>query len=223
MEASKHLSAVHPLRIPPTGSGVVDQSGEFGTVVSWGPLQDDDLPEPANQSSTGDVTLVTVQHREHRIALPIACFEPVEDDVFQISFRFDELIEQAKVGETRRIPLLREELHVDKRTVVTGKGLRIHKTIIETPHVIENALTHDHFSVTHVPHNRFLEPDAMPITRYEGTTMIIPVIEEVLVVEKRLRLKEEVHIVHERRTVPSEQLVYLKSDQVKVERFDEGS
>ncbi|MGI4789010.1 MAG: DUF2382 domain-containing protein [Janthinobacterium lividum] len=41
--------------------------------------------------------------------------------------------------------------------------------------------------------NEFVENP--PPVRYEGNVMIIPILEEVLVVEKRLRLKEEVYIM----------------------------
>ena len=49
--------------------------------------------------------------------------------------------------------------------------------------------------VVRVPVNRTLEPgETPPEPRTEGEVMIIPIFEEVVVVEKRLVLKEELHI-----------------------------
>jgi stress response protein YsnF len=49
------------------------------------------------------------------------------------------------------------------------------------------------------------EIDAVPETRVEGDTTIIPVVEEVMVVEKRLVLVEEIRIARSspRKTSPS--------------------
>jgi len=51
----------------------------------------------------------------------------------------------------------------------------------------------------------------------------VPVLEEVLVVERRLRIREELHIArirHEERHVDT---VTLKTEHVSVERFDEAN
>jgi stress response protein YsnF len=57
--------------------------------------------------------------------------------------------------------------------------------------------------------------------RYEGDTLIIPVIEEVLVVEKKLLLKEEVHITKYVGETQQEKTVTLRSEEVSVERTEE--
>ncbi|GAA5231440.1 hypothetical protein GCM10025794_34850 [Massilia kyonggiensis] len=49
----------------------------------------------------------------------------------------------------------------------------------------------------------------------------MPILEEVLVVERRLRIKEELHITRTRREEHHVDTVMLKSEQVSVERFDE--
>jgi len=62
--------------------------------------------------------------------------------------------------------------------------------------------------------------DHMPDVRTEGDLIIVPVVEEVLVVEKRLILKEEIRI---RRLVQVEHIdqeVTLRSQQAVVERED---
>jgi hypothetical protein len=70
---------------------------------------------------------------------------------------------------------------------------------------IDEPLFSEDVSVERVPVNRIV--DALPETRQEGEITVIPVIEEVITVEKRLLLREEVRIrrsrteVHKPRTV----------------------
>jgi uncharacterized protein (TIGR02271 family) len=54
--------------------------------------------------------------------------------------------------------------------------------------------------------------------RHVGDTMIIPLLEEVLVVEKRLMLKEELHVRKESVETHRPQRVMLRSEEAFVER-----
>ena len=121
-----------------------------------------------------------------------------------------------------RIPVVAEQLAVGTRTVDTGRGVRVHKTVIEQPVTIDEALGHDEVDVRHVAVDRIVAPDEVPATRYEGDTLVVPVLEEVLVVERRVRIKEELHITRIRREEHHQEQVSLKAEQVSVERFDES-
>jgi stress response protein YsnF len=129
-------------------------------------------------------------------------------------------LEQEK-QELIRVPVIQEEAWVEKRIVDTGRGVRIHKTVAEHPCQIDERLLRDEVEVTHVPVDRIVPLDQAPATRYEGDTLVVPVLEEVLVVERRLRIKEELHITRTRREERHVDTVMLKSEQVGVERFDE--
>lgn len=120
-----------------------------------------------------------------------------------------------------RVPVIQEEAWVEKRIVDTGRGVRIHKTVAEHPCQIDERLLRDEVEVKHVPVDRIVPLDQAPATRYEGDTLVVPVLEEVLVVERRLRIKEELHITRTRREERHVDTVMLKSEQVGVERFDE--
>jgi stress response protein YsnF len=61
---------------------------------------------------------------------------------------------------------------------------------------------------------------AVPEVRTENGGTIVPVLEEVLVIEKRLILKEEVHIQHEVSQETVELPVTLRKQRAIVERFD---
>lgn len=124
--------------------------------------------------------------------------------------------------EPLKVPVVREEVQVDKRVVDTGRGVRIHKTVAEHPCHIDERLMRDELEISHVPVDRIVPLDAAPATRYEGDTLVVPILEEVLVVERRVRIKEEVRITRTRREEHHAETVMLKSEQVSVERFDEA-
>ena len=63
--------------------------------------------------------------------------------------------------------------------------------------------------------------DAPPPPREEGDTLIIPVLEEVLVVEKRLVLVEELHVSKRRVEERRPQSFTLRKEEVVAERLDE--
>lgn len=128
---------------------------------------------------------------------------------------------EPELQELIKVPVLQEEAWVEKRIVDTGRGVRIHKTVAEHPCQIDERLLRDEVEVTHVPVDRIVPLDQAPATRYEGDTLVVPVLEEVLVVERRLRIKEELHITRTRREERHVDTVLLKSEQVGVERFDE--
>ncbi len=74
-------------------------------------------------------------------------------------------------------------------------------------------------AIERVPIQRLLEGPP-PAIRYEGDTMIIPLLEEVMVVEKRMMIKEELHIRRQQTTVHEPQRVTLRSEEVTIERVD---
>jgi uncharacterized protein (TIGR02271 family) len=93
--------------------------------------------------------------------------------------------------EEQVIPVLAERLSIDRRQVETGRVLATVTTHTHE-HVITEDLVHDSIEVEHVPIGRTV--DAVPPVREEGDTTIIPVVEEVLVIQRQLILKEEVHL-----------------------------
>src|SRR5205085_9042013 len=61
---------------------------------------------------------------------------------------------------------------------------------------------------------------AIPETREEGDTLIIPVVEEEIVVHKRLILREEIHVKRRRITENVAKDVTLQRERAVVERMD---
>lgn len=120
------------------------------------------------------------------------------------------------------MPVYQEQLHLDVHTVDTGRGVRVRKTVDEHEQRIDETLMHDEVDVRHVPVDKIVALSEAPASRYEGDTFIVPILEEILVVEKRLRIKEEIHITRSKRPQRFSETVPLKSETVSVERFDEG-
>ena len=123
----------------------------------------------------------------------------------------------ADASETLVVPVIVEEPELQKRSVETGK-VRITKVVHEREAVVDEPLLRDEVEVERVPIQRLVE-EAIPV-RYEGDTMIVSVMEEVLVVEKRLMLKEELHIRKRRVTRHQPQHVTLRREEARVERHN---
>ena len=120
------------------------------------------------------------------------------------------------------LPVVREELQVGVRQVDTGSDVRIHKTVSEQAHHIDQSLLRDAVEVKRVPVDRIVALSEAPVARQEGDTLIVPVLEEILVVEKRLRIKEEVHITRTTRQEQFTDTVFLRTEHVSVERFGDS-
>lgn len=127
------------------------------------------------------------------------------------------LITSNRTREDGRIvmPVVAETLDVQKRKVETG-GVRIKKVVHEREEVVDEPLMREEVQVKRVPVNRVV--DAPVPVRHVGNTMIISLLEEVLVVEKRLMLKEELHITKGEVETYKPQRVTLRSEEAFVER-----
>jgi uncharacterized protein (TIGR02271 family) len=119
--------------------------------------------------------------------------------------------------ETVTIPVVEEFLQVDRQTVVTG-GVRIVKTVQERPEVVDEPVTTEEVTVERVPINRQI--DRPVAVRHEGDTTIVPIFEEITVVEKRLMLKEELHITRRQVVTSHPRVISLQSETATVEHLE---
>ncbi len=121
----------------------------------------------------------------------------------------------ATAVELEIVPVLEERLHVTKRTVESGQA-RVHIGVSEHDEVVETALRQQSVDVERVTVGRFV--DQPPPARREGDTIVVPIIEERVVVEKRLFLKEELRIrIDETRHLDT-QTVTLRREHAEVEQ-----
>ncbi|RYD41564.1 MAG: DUF2382 domain-containing protein [Verrucomicrobiaceae bacterium] len=117
----------------------------------------------------------------------------------------------------QRLPLAEERISVAKRQVTTGR-VRVRT---ETELIQENAaldLESDEVEIERVSIGQ--EVDEIPQVRTEDGVTIIPVLEEVLVIEKRLILKEELRLKRRVTTKHVEVPVTIRKQRAVVERLD---
>jgi uncharacterized protein (TIGR02271 family) len=123
-------------------------------------------------------------------------------------------------GRSLVIPVMAETLEIDTRWVETGR-VRIRKIVHEHEQTVDPPLWREEVVIERVPINRVVnEP---PSARFEGETLILPLLEEVFVVEKRLLLKEEVRITKRRIDTHAPQRVTLRREEATVERIHRGN
>ena len=118
-----------------------------------------------------------------------------------------------------RIQVVEESVSVDKERVATGR-VRVSTSSIELEELAQATLSGTRVEVTRERMDR--EIDALPETRVEGDTTIIPVVEEIVVIEKRLVLVQEIRI---RQIKTSEDVsipVTVRKQTATVERIDES-
>ena len=115
------------------------------------------------------------------------------------------------------IPVIEESAVVTKRVVDRG-GVRITKLVHEREETIDEPVWQERVTVERVQVNQPVEH--APAVRRDGDTLIIPILEEVVVVEKRLVLKEELRVTMQRVSRRQPQSVTLRREEAVVERID---
>ena len=120
-----------------------------------------------------------------------------------------------KTGETV-IPLLAEEVAVSKQVVETGR-VQVARVTHEREQLIDELLAHETVEINWTPIGR--QVDTMPSVREEGDTVVIPIVEEVLVIERRLFLKEEVRVRRARSMERHQESVTLRHHEAVVTRL----
>jgi uncharacterized protein (TIGR02271 family) len=188
---------------------VKDKDGVWGTVVSGPPHLPSNAAQVVVQTESGQQILVPtdmlIQQPDGSYDLPLRLAE-LEHSSSEPSVHQNEPIV---------VPVLVEELEVQKRLVETGK-VRITKVVHERETLVDEPLFHDNVAITRVPMQRVVD-GPVPVREENGTT-IISIVEEVLVVEKRLMLREEIHIHKQRVETHQPQRITLRSEEVRVER-----
>jgi uncharacterized protein (TIGR02271 family) len=116
-----------------------------------------------------------------------------------------------------RLGLVEERISIDKERVLDGRV----RVTTETDIVTEIAnldLTSETVKVTRVPFGTPVQ--AVPPVRTEGNVTIIPVLEERMVVEKRLFLVEEIHVEREMGIEKIEVPVELRKQSANIVRIE---
>jgi uncharacterized protein (TIGR02271 family) len=195
---------------------VVDKNGLQGTIAQ----------EDLQVSSRHGEVLVRFENGQ-QVIVPTALLIRDHDGSYRLPIPMQELLTEqgshsfartenlAEDAESVVIPVTEERLQVQKQLRETGV-VEIRKTTHERTETVNVPLESQEVEIERVAVNRVVD-QPVPI-RYEGDTMIISLLEEVLVVEKRLVLREEVHVKKLSREVFDPQEVLLREERVEIAR-----
>jgi stress response protein YsnF len=128
----------------------------------------------------------------------------------------DKPVEQTNDKDQIVVPLHAEEVSVAKRRVVTGQ-VKVGTIPRESEQLVEELLEHEHVEVERTPIGK--QVDKAPPVREEGDTLIIPILEEIVVVERRLLLKEEVRVRRTREKQPYQERVVVRKQEAVITRL----
>nr|WP_294506259.1 DUF2382 domain-containing protein [uncultured Rhodopila sp.] len=112
-----------------------------------------------------------------------------------------------------------EGIAISRRRVETAV-VRVATVIPTRGQVVDEPLVRERIEIEHVPVGRFVE--SAPPVREDGDVTIVPVMEEVMVVERRLFLKEEVHVRRVRITERHTETAHLREQEAVVTRTPVG-
>jgi uncharacterized protein (TIGR02271 family) len=115
------------------------------------------------------------------------------------------------------VPIIREELHADAVPVVTG-GVRVTKRVDSHDEVVEQELRRSRVEVKRIKTDRVVD-GPQPVQR-AGNTLIVPVVSEVLRIEKQWVVTEEIHITELQEQGTVQNKVTLNREQAQIERLD---
>ncbi len=114
------------------------------------------------------------------------------------------------------VPLHVEEISVSVQPVITGR-VRVHVQTHEREQTIDEPVESTRIEVERVAIGRVV--DEHPPVREEGDTTIISVVEEVLVTERRLMLKEEIRLTRVTTRERHRETLVLREQQATIERL----
>jgi stress response protein YsnF len=113
------------------------------------------------------------------------------------------------------VPLSEEQVSIAKRRIVTGR-VQVSRVTREHEQLLDETLAREQVEVERTPIGKVVE--VAPNVREEGDTIIIPIVEEILVVERRLLLKEEVRVRRVRSGESHRERVMLRRQEAIITR-----
>jgi stress response protein YsnF len=181
---------------------VLDQDGARGEVRSF-------------VERDGETFAVVDLPRGARLMLPAILLHLEEDGGYTVPVRWSQLASES-AGRVS-VPLVKEEVSVSVRKVPRER-MRVRRRVVTEHREVHTPVWAERVQVEHVQRDVFVE--RAPAPRREGDTLVLPIVEEVPVVQTRLLLKEEVRIrvVRERRI--DRRTIAVRRHEIELERED---
>ena len=121
--------------------------------------------------------------------------------------------------EEQVIPLHIEDIAVSRRKVETAV-VRVQRVTHSRDQEIDEQVGRERVDIERVPIGRYVE--TMPEVREEGDITIMPIVEEVIVIERKLLLREEVHIRRVHTTERHVETVQVREQEAVITRIPAG-
>jgi uncharacterized protein (TIGR02271 family) len=118
------------------------------------------------------------------------------------------------------IPLHAEEVSIGKKQVATGR-VKVSTVTHSREELVQQLLQSERVEVERVPMGQVVAK--VPEVRTEGDVTIIPVVEETVVLQRQLVLKEEVRIRRIRETQNYQERVILRQQEAVITRVPEDA
>lgn len=128
----------------------------------------------------------------------------------------EKTMEETRDNDQVVLPLHAEEVSVEKKRIVTGQ-VKVGTVTRESEQLVEELLEQEHVEVERTAIGK--QVDKAPPVREEGDTLIIPILEEIVVVERRLLLKEELRIRRTREKQPYQERVVVRKQEAVITRL----
>lgn len=152
-----------------------------------------------------------------QVRIPAHLLQPRSARAYDLPVHFSDLEHEDRGGEDRiGIPLHEETLDVKKRRV--DSRVQVKKAVSERQHVVERPAVREEVQIERVRIDRPVD-GPVPV-RQEGDTLVIPLLEEEIVTQKRLVLREEMRITKRQVREDRTESIALKSENAVVTRID---
>ena len=151
-----------------------------------------------------------------RILVPVHKLTARADGSYFLAMGRGELTGPA-AGQSVVVPVVQEVLEVEKRPVEKG-GVEVHVVPGMREESVPVSVMQEEVEVERVPINRIVEKAEG--VRAEGDVTVIPVYEEVALVEKRLMLREEIRVKRKRLMREVVEHVTLRTEEAHVRRWE---
>ncbi|HEX2914842.1 MAG TPA: YsnF/AvaK domain-containing protein [Chloroflexia bacterium] len=215
------------------------QTGELSSVMSMPNPAGEQLVIPAewfDDSSSSDIVRLKVSREEafkHATKVPVvnqnvqsqSHNQPGQTVATPSETQYQSIPSHDGSGQTVQghdtlreselaFPVAEERLNVTKRPVDLGE-VRLHKSVEQVEETQKVPLTHDDLDIERIPMNQPLEKPVEPY--YDGDWYVMPVMKEVVVVQKQLILTEEVRIRKRAITEEKEVREQVRRERIQVE------
>lgn len=172
------------------------------------------------QLSAQSATVVVTLEDDREAYVAAELFEQRDDGRYYLPVRLNSVANVVDAQTSQRVmvvPLIEEQLRV-RKVEVPAERVRVVKRVEETLENVAVPLMRERLEVRRVPVKRMVDqPQPM---RTAGDTIIIPVHEEVIVVEKRTMLVEEIHVIVEKEEELLREEHHLRRETVEIEQDD---